>query len=168
MDWASGLAGSLAIDSATWWVALGSALVVGFVLGITPAGAAEAVALAAAAIPSMRLRIGVVVAFTAGHLIAKAVWFWLGTFESRVKRPRLRAWIERARTLAMRHPKLGLGLTATSAVTSVPPFHVIAMAGGLVHSPPVPFFAVAFAGRLVRFGALAASPSLVRYLFSLS
>jgi len=166
MDWAASLAGPLDIDSSTWWMALGSALAVGFLLGALPVGAAEAIALAAGAIPSIHMRAGVIVVFTAGHVIGKALWYLLGTLESQVKRPQLRRWIERARGVTQRHPGLGLGVTAMSAVLSIPPFHLIAVAGGLVHSPPVPFFAVSFAGRLLRFGILAAFPSLVRYLFS--
>jgi membrane protein YqaA with SNARE-associated domain len=147
-------------------MALGSALGAGFLLGALPVGAAEAIALAAGAIPSVQLRAGVIVVFTAGHVSGKALWYLLGTLESRVRRPQLRRWIERARAITERHPGLGLGVTAMSAVTSVPPFHLVAIAGGLLHSPAIPFFGVSFAGRLFRFGALAAFPSVVRYLFS--
>lgn len=166
MDWAAGLAGPLQIDTSTWWLALGSAFLVGLLLGAIPAGAAEAVALAVAAIPSLYLRAGVLVTFTAGHVVGKVLWYWLGTLEGQVRYARLRAWIERARYLAARHPRVGLGVAATSAFASVPPFHLMAVAAGIVHSPPVPFFVVAFAGRLLRFAVLAAFPSLLRYLIS--
>lgn len=165
MEWAAGLAGPLQIDTSTWWMALGSALAIGLLVGALPAGASEAIALVVGAIPSLRLRIGVLVIFTAGHVLGKVLWYWLGTLESQVTYRRLRVWTERARDLAERHPKVGLGVAATSSLLSIPPFHLMAVAAGIVHSPPVPFFAVAFGGRLTRFAALAAFPSLVRYLF---
>ena len=165
MEWAAGLAGPLQIDTSTWWMAVGSAFAIGLLLGAIPAGAAEAVALVVGAIPSIHLRIGVLVAFTAGHVLGKVLWYWLGTLESQLTYTRLRVWIDRARDLAARHPTVGLSVAATSSFASIPPFHLMAVAAGIVHSPPVPFFAVAFAGRLVRFGGLAAFPSLVLYLF---
>jgi membrane protein YqaA with SNARE-associated domain len=114
------------------------------------------------------LRIAVLVLFTAGHVLGKALWYWLGTLGSRVTQRHLRDWIERARELAARYPGIGLGVTASSAFASVPPFHLMAVAAGVVRTPPVAFFAVAFAGRLLRFGLLAAFPSLLRYLYSIS
>lgn len=166
MDWAAALIGPLQIDTSTWWMAMGSAFAAGLLLGALPAGAAEAVALAIGAIPSLQLRAAVLVVFTAGHVAGKALWYLVGTLESGVTWPRLRAWMDRARDLAARHPKVSLSVAVTSSLASIPPFHLMAVAAGIVHSPPLPFFAVAFAGRLVRFAALAAFPPLVRYFMS--
>ena len=163
MEWIAGLTGPLGIDDRTWWTAVGSALAVGLLLGAIPAGATEAIALVAGALPAP-LRAAVIVALTAGHVAGKVLWYWFGTLGSRVTQPRLRAWVDRAQALADRHPTVGLGVTTMSAVFSIPPFHLMAVAAGLVRTPPLMFFAVAFAGRLVRFGALAAFPSLVQYL----
>lgn len=148
-----------------WWIALGSALGVGFVSGAAPVTIAEATALAAAAIPSVTLRAAVIVVFTAGHVAGKALWYWLGTLESRVTRPSLRHWLDRAHAVSVEHPAISLSVAATSAVVSIPPFHLLAVAAGIVRSPAVPFFLVAYAGRLIRFGALAAFPSAMHYLF---
>lgn len=166
MEWAAALAGPLQIDTSAWWMALGSAFAIGLVVGAIPAGAAEAVALVVGAIPSIHLRIGVLVTFTAGHVLGKVLWYWLGTLGSRLTYARLRVWLERARHLAERHPKVGLTVAATSSFASIPPFHLMAVAAGIVHAAPVPFFAVAFAGRLARFAVLAAFPALLRYLLS--
>ena len=166
MEWAANLAGPFDIDTSNWWVALISAAGVGFLLGALPVGAAEAVALAAGAIPSLHLRVSVIVAFTAGHVFGKALWYWLGTLEAHVTWPRLRAWIDRARALAAKHPRIGLGVTAASAVASIPPFHLIAIAAGLMRTSPALFLGVSFAGRLLRFGLLAAFPSLLRSMIS--
>jgi membrane protein YqaA with SNARE-associated domain len=167
MEWAASLAGPLEIDVRTWWLALSSAFGAGFLLGALPVGAAEAVALAIGALPSIRVRIGVMVPFTAGHVLGKMLWFWLGTLGSRVTQRHLRAWIDRARLVAERHPRIGLGVAASSSIASIPPFHLTTVAAGLVHSPPAPFVVVAFLGRLVRFSVLAMFPPLVRYLSSL-
>lgn len=168
MEWIAELSGPFMIDGRTWWTALGSAFAIGLLLGALPAGAAEAIALAVGVIPSIHLRIWVLVVFTTGHVAGKVLWYWLGTLGSRVKQPLLRTWIDRAHGLAARHPRVGLGVAATSALASLPPFHLMAVAAGIVRAPLVPFFAVAFAGRLVRFSVLAAFPSLLRYLLSAS
>jgi membrane protein YqaA with SNARE-associated domain len=166
MEWATGLTWPIEIDTSTWSIALLSAFGVGFLLGALPVGAAEAIALAAAGIPSMHLRVGVILTFTTGHVAGKALWYSLGRLETRVSRPRLRKWIDKSRAIAVRHPRFGLGVMAMSALASVPPFHLTAVAAGLVHTPALPFLTVSFVGRLVRFATLAAFPSLLRYLLS--
>lgn len=166
MEWAAALGGPLQINTSTWWLAVASAFGIGLLLGALPVGAAEAVALTVGAIPSIELRTAVLVAFTAGHVLGKVLWYALGTLESRVRHARLRVWIERARELSARHPTVGLTVAATSSAVSVPPFHLMAIAAGMVRSPPLAFFGVAFAGRLLRFAVLAAFPSLVRYAVS--
>ena len=153
------------IDASTWWTALSSALVIGLLVGALPVGVAELIALAVGAIPSMPLRVSVLVVFTAGHVLGKVLWYWAGTLGSRITQRHLRGWIDRARELAARHPKIGLGVAASSALVSAPPFHLMAIAAGVVRTRPVPFFAVAFAGRLARFSVLAAFPPLLRYLY---
>jgi membrane protein YqaA with SNARE-associated domain len=149
-----------------WWASIGSACVAGVVSGLVPIALAEATALAAAAIPSMHLRAAVIVAFTVGHVAGKGVWYLVGTLESRVTRPSLRRWIDRAREVATAHPTAGLGVTAASATVSMPPFHLLVIAAGIVRTPAAPFFSVALVGRLLRFGAIAASPSAARWLWS--
>ena len=101
-----------------------------------------------------------------GHVAGKMLWYALGRLGSRVTQPSLRRWIDRARAVAERHPRLGVGVVAASASVSLPPFHLMAIAAGIVRAPILPFFLVAFAGRLLRFGVLAAFPSLLRYVMS--
>lgn len=149
-----------------WIEEIGSAAAIGFLLGALPVGVAEAIALAAGAIPSPGLRAAVLVAFTAGHVGGKMLWYALGRLGSRVTQPSLRRWIDRAKALTEQHPTLGLGVVATSASVSLPPFHLVAIAAGIVRAAIVPFFLVAFAGRLLRFGVLSAFPALLRYVIS--
>lgn len=141
--------------SADWWMAVGTALGAGFVSGAVTIALAEATALAAGAVSSTT-RIAVIVAFTLGHVAGKGLWYWAGTQERRITRLSLRRWIDRAHTFAATHPTLNLGVTFTSAAISVPPFHVMAVTAGIVRTPAVPFFIVAFVGRLLRFGVIAA------------
>lgn len=131
-----------------------AALGAGFVSGAVTIALAEATALAAGAVPSIT-GIAVIVAFTLGHVAGKGLWYWAGTQERRITRPSLRRWIDRAHALAAQHPTMSLGVTFTSAAVSLPPFHLIAISAGIVRTPPLPFFLVAFAGRLLRFGLIA-------------
>lgn len=147
--------------NAEWWLAVGAALGAGFVSGAVTIALAEATALGAGALPASSLRIAVIVAFTVGHVAGKGLWYWAGTQERRITRPSLRRWIDRAHTLAAQHPTVSLGVTFTSAAVSLPPFHLTAIAGGIVRTPAVPFFAIAFIGRLLRFGLIAAAGGLV-------
>lgn len=150
---------------ADWWIALGSAIGVGFASGAAPIALAEATAMGAAAIPDVSLRCAVILAFTTAHLAGKALWYWVGTLEGHVTRPSLRRWLDRARTVAESHATLGAGLTASSALVSMPPFQLMTIAAGIVRAPAARFFIVAFVGRLIRFGVLAAFPSAIHYLF---
>jgi membrane protein YqaA with SNARE-associated domain len=147
--------------TAQWWVAVGAALGAGFVSGAVTIALAEATALGAGAVESSSLRIFVIVAFTVGHVAGKGLWYWAGTQERRITHPSLRRWIDRAHDLAAQHPTLSLSVTFTSAAVSLPPFHVMAIAAGIVRTPAVPFFAVAFVGRLLRFGLIAAAGGMM-------
>lgn len=147
--------------TAEWWTAVGAALGAGFVSGAVTIALAEATALAAGAVPSTT-RLAVIVAFTIGHVAGKGLWYWVGTQERRITRPSLRRWIDRAHTLAAEHPTMSLGVTFTSAAISLPPFHLTAITAGIVRTPAAPFFAVAFVGRLLRFGVIATAGGLLQ------
>ncbi len=141
-------------------LAIGSAIVLGLITGVSPLGAAEATALAAGALPSVPHRAAVIVVFTAAHVAAKMAWYGLGRLESRVTRPSLRARIDRAHAFAAAHPVGSLGVTFASATVSMPPFHLFTLAAGIVRAPFVPLLVVAFLGRLIRFSVIAAFPLL--------
>lgn len=155
----------MTVDTTTWWTAVLSAFWIGLLLGALPAGAAEAIALATAAIPSVHLRAWVLIVFTAGHILGKVLWYLLGRLGSRIKQPWLRKGVDSARALAKRHPNVGIGLAVSSSTLSLPPFHLMAVAAGIVQTPPLPFFVVAYLGRLLRFATIAAFPALLKYLF---
>lgn len=160
--------GPFAIDTTTWWIAVASSFALGFLVGALPVGASEAVVLGIGTIPSHRLRAAVLVTFTAGHVLGKLPWYWLGAASARVTWPRLRAWIDRAQGIVAAHPVVGPAVMASAAALSLPPFHLTVIAAGIVRAALAPSLAAAFAGRLARFSLIAAFPPLVGYLFGVS
>jgi membrane protein YqaA with SNARE-associated domain len=146
-------------------LALAVALALGLVFGAIPIGGAELVAVAAGALEPRSIVAPVVLLFTAGHVAGKVIWYWPGTQAERVRHPRVRAWIARAKELTRSHPRITASLLGASALVSVPPFHVMAIASGMVRFPLLRFVAIGFAGRLVRFALIAALPSLARLVW---
>lgn len=142
------------------WIAAGAAFVAGFASGAVTIALAEATAFASGAVPSAT-NIVAIVAFTLGHVAGKGLWYWIGTQERHITRPSLRRPLDRAKAFADAHPTMNLGVTFSSAAVSLPPFHLMAITGGIVRTPVVPFFAVAFVGRLLRFSVLAAAGTLL-------
>jgi membrane protein YqaA with SNARE-associated domain len=145
--------------------AIGAAAALGFVFGALPVGAAEMLAMGAGAVRPRALIVPLVVALTAGHVAGKLVWYWIGTLETRVTQPRLRAWVERAQELRRQYPQLGAGLLASSALASVPPFHLMVVASGISRIPLTTVVVTSFAMRLLRFGMVATFPTALRVLF---
>ena len=106
----------------------------------------------------------VLVTFTAGHVLGKLPWYWLGTAGGRITWPRVRAWVDRARGVVAAHPAVGPAVTFSAATVSLPPFHLTVIAAGIARAALAPLIAAAFAGRLLRFSLIAAFPPLVGYL----
>ncbi len=150
------------LDLSSPALALWSAGVLGFLVGALPVGLAEVVALAIGAARPPGLALAMLGVFTATHVAAKVIWYWLGTLADRVTHAPTRALIERGRAQLAHHPALGAGVLAASAVLSLPPFHLAAIAAGITRYPLWRFVAVCLAGRAVRFGAIAAVPALIR------
>lgn len=143
-------------------LALISAGALGFITAIVPIGIAEALALAIGAVVPPTLALGMWLVFTVAHVTAKLPWYWLGLRADRVTHGWVQRFVTRAREMLKRHPGYGAGVLALSAVTSVPPFHLSSIAAGMTGIPFAQFFGVCLAGRLVRFGLLAAVPGLLR------
>jgi membrane protein YqaA with SNARE-associated domain len=150
------------LDLSSAALALWSAGVLGFLVGIVPIGLAEVFALAIGAVRPPGLALAMLGVFTATHVGAKLLWYWLGTLSDRVTHAKSRALIERGRAVLDRHPAYGAGVLAASAVASIPPFHLAAIAAGIARYPFVRFVLLCLAGRAVRFGAIAAVPALLR------
>lgn len=153
-----------AFDLSSPLLAVLSALGLGALSGIVPTGMAEALAVGIGLVAAPHVAVPMWVAFTLGHVTAKLPWYWLGARADRAVGERAVEWIARARGLLARRPGYGAGLLFVSAVASVPPFHLSAIAAGLVRLSPLPFVALCLLGRLIRFGVLIASPGLLRAL----
>lgn len=145
-------------------VALLVAFAVGFLFGAIPTGASELLALAAGAVTPRWLVAPLLVVLTAGHVLGKLLWYWLGTFGERVTNPRMRDWIAKAHAYAAAHPTLGPSVMLTSAFASVPPFHLTTIAAGVVRMPVWLFVGSSFVGRLARFVVVAVVPGVVRWV----
>jgi len=154
------------LDLSSPLLALWSAGALGFLVGLAPVGLAEVLAVAIGTVVPTRLALAMLVLFTAAHVAAKALWYWVGAFADRVPHPRIREFIARAQALIARHPGYGTGVLAASALLSVPPFHLAAIASGIARIPFGRFVAVCLIGRAVRFGFLAGFPWVIRQLFS--
>lgn len=141
--------------------ALASAFVLGILLGAIPVGAAELFVLVLAAVRPSSLIVPLLLVMTFGHVLGKLVWYWVGTHEHRLRHPFLRRQIEQSKRFMRSYPQLGVTALASSALLSIPPFHLTAIGAGIVRAPMLLFFAVAFAGRLVRFGIVGLLPQLV-------
>lgn len=137
----------------------------GAATGILPIGLAEATALAIGLVTPRWLAALLCVAFTVGHVAAKLPWYWLGAHADRVVGGWGARHLARARAMLAARPSYGRGVLALSAVTSVPPFHLSAIAAGITQVPVVPFTGICLAGRLLRFGVLVTAPQLLRPLF---
>lgn len=155
-----------ALDLSSPALALGSAALLGFLVGVVPIGLAEVLAIAIGAVRPRGLAIGMLALFTLTHVAAKVLWYWVGAYADRIRHERTQAFIARARSLLARHPGFGLGLLGASAVLSVPPFHLAAIAAGLTRLPFGRFVAICLAGRFLRFGVLAGVPTIAHWIWA--
>ncbi len=150
------------IDPSSPLLAILVAAATGFSVGILPVGLAEVAAVGIGVVRPPGLALAMLAVFTLAHVAAKLPWYALGRVADRARHPRAQRFVNGARTLVVQHPRYGTGLLAVSALTSVPPFHLAAIAAGMVAIPFGRFVLICLAGRTVRFGVLAAVPALVR------
>lgn len=152
------------LDLSSPAVAVGSSAALGFLVGLAPVGLAEVLAVAIGTVGPPRLALAMLLVFTAAHVLAKVLWYWVGWFADRAPYSRTQEAIAKARALIARYPAYGVTALGASALLSVPPFHLAAIASGIARLPFGRFVAVCLAGRLVRFGVLAGASGLARAL----
>lgn len=154
-----------ALDLSSPTVALASAALLGFLVGIVPIGLAEVLAVAIGTVLPPALALAMLALFTITHVAAKVLWYWIGVHADRVRHARVQQFVERSREFLSRHPGYGLGVLGSAALLSIPPFHLAAIAAGLVRIPFGRFVATCLAGRALRFGLLGGAATLLRLLF---
>jgi len=145
-------------------LAVATAFTTGFALAILPVGLAEVAAVAIGMVRPPGLALAMLAAFTVAHVAAKMPWYALGRAAHRARTPRVQSFVTRARELVARYPRYGAGVLWLSAIASIPPFHLSAIAAGIVGLPPARSFLICLAGRTIRFGLLAATPGLLELL----
>jgi len=143
-------------------LALLGAFAIGALFGAVPAGASEVLALAAGAVQSRSLVFPLLVMLTAGHVAGKLLWYSVGAQRDRITQPRLRVWITKATSFSHQHRQLSVGMLASAALVSVPPYHLMVVAAGIVRMPIVTFTITSFVVRLLRFSVVALFPGVVR------
>ncbi len=153
------------LDLGSTPLALGSAALAGFAVGIVPVGVAEVFAIAIGAVVPRSLAVAMLLCFTLAHVASKWVWYWVGTAAGRISHPLPRRMIDRTRVFLDARPGYGPATLAAGAVASLPPFHLTAIAAGILRMPLRQFLLICFAGRLLRFGLLASVPALARLWF---
>ena len=147
-------------------LALLSAGALGFVVGLVPIGLAEALAVAIGAVVPPSLSLAMLAVFTAAHVLGKLPWYWLGAHADRVNGERAKRLVARARELLSKRPSYGAGILGAAALASVPPFHLAAIAAGIVRFNLGAFLLVCLTGRAIRFSILASVPAILRALFA--
>lgn len=146
-------------------LAIASAALAGFAVGIVPVGIAEVLAIAIGAVTPPSLAVATLVVFTATHVASKWIWFVIGSYAERITHPWSLRMIARTREFLARNPAYGPSTLAAGALLSIPPFHLTAIAAGIIRLPLSQFLVICFSGRLIRFGVLAAAPTLWRVWF---
>ena len=145
-------------------VALLAAFGLGLFFGVVPAGGSELLALAAGAVTPRAMIVPLLLVLTAGHVLGKLAWFWLGRTGLRIRHPRVQAWLVEAHRWAEQHPRVEVGVLVTAALVSVPPFHLAVVASGVARMPVAVFVAASFVARLARFGVVAGYSGVISWL----
>ena len=134
-----------------------------FVAGVFPLLNVEAYLLAFSSYLSLEAMIPVVIAATAGQMLAKSLLYFSGLgllrFPHRAARERIAAIAERLRT----YRRGTWTLVLVSAFFGLPPLYVVSIAAGTLRLHFGLFLAISTAGRLLRLSVVALPPQLVRY-----
>jgi membrane protein YqaA with SNARE-associated domain len=99
---------------------------------------------------------GVVVAASAGMMVAKIILYYVGKGMLELPRGRWKEKLEKARTRIEGWKKKPYLIYAVSSVLGIPPMYLTVLAAGAMKIRFMPFLLIGLAGRIVRFGAIAA------------
>jgi membrane protein YqaA with SNARE-associated domain len=137
------------------WGLVASSFLIGTASGIVPFCSIEAYLVSMALLVPGPELLGLLVATTVGHMLAKYALFLAG--EGVVSLPFARAADARLQDLRDglgKSPRTPALVVLSSAVTGLPPFYVMSLVAGSLRWPRGRFLLVGGAGRFIRFAAL--------------
>ncbi len=112
-------------------------------------------------------------AAAAGQAVGKVFWYEVGRnalrwpyVRRKMEKPGWRKQYDRAKRLTDERPLAGAGLLALSAVAGFPPLAVMAVLAGHLRFHRLWFYAITFAGRLLRFAAVLAGVAWLSAFFT--
>ncbi len=144
------------------WAAL-TCTALAFVSAVLPWVNAELLVLSLPAVAASNGELATLVLLaTAGQMAGKCIIYWTARRAGTVPSGRMRALLDRWRERAARRPSSPVMVVGLSSVVGIPPFYVMSAVAGALKVNFWSFFAAGTCGRLVRFGALAFLPHLVR------
>ena len=129
--------------------------------GVIPVINAELIVLGAAAAAPASALVPLVLLAAGGQMLGKTALFYAGRGALRLPGGGSRT-AERVAAWSARWRSAGAPLVFTSAAAGLPPFYPISIACGAAGMGYGVFLAAGFAGRCIRFGAIAFAPQLVR------
>jgi len=134
-----------------------------FVAGVFPLLNVEAYLLAFSAYLSPEAMIPIVVAATAGQMLAKSLLYLSGVGLLNLPHRAARERIERVSDRLRTYRRGTWTLVLISAFLGLPPLYVVSIAAGTLRLHFGLFLAISTAGRLLRLTVVAILPQLVRY-----
>ena len=130
--------------------------------GVIPVFHAEAYLITMSALLPPAFGPPLVLAATAGQMIAKSAMYLAGRGVVRLPGERMHRFVAKAEEWGRNRPGVEGSLVFVSASTGFPPFYVTSIACGMLKVPFLPFFSLGFLGRLVRFTVAVLIPQLLK------
>lgn len=134
-----------------------------FVAGVFPILNVEAYLLAFSSYLSLEAMVPIVIAATAGQMVAKSLLYLSGFGLLRLPHRAARERIERIAERLRTYRRGTWTLVLVSAFFGLPPLYVVSIAAGTLRLHFGLFLAISTAGRLLRLSMVALVPQLVRY-----
>ncbi|MCG8557144.1 MAG: hypothetical protein MJD61_17935 [Proteobacteria bacterium] len=139
-------------------------LLVCLVSGFVPVVNAELFLIAVSAYAEPTMLAPVLLSATLGQMLAKSTMYLGGLGVVELPKGKFAERVRRLRTRMESWQGAPIGLVFVSASTGLPPFYVVSVMAGGLGVGFARFFALGFAGRLLRFGIFLAFPQLLKSL----
>lgn len=129
---------------------------------VIPVLHAEAYLVAASLLAPPELRWPLIIAATCGQMLGKVGMYYAGRGVRLIPGERIQRRIRMATERYRDKAQIGGGLVFLSAASGLPPFYIVSIAAGTLTFPLMPFIALGFLGRFLRFTAAVFLPHLGR------